>query len=126
MDNRSGDGVAWIDIELLMRLHEFNLRSLALDLLCVTTPPPSEQWPARRTFPPRFAGHHAFYLSGAEIELVRMIRQMESREHRMPAIAKRRVAGLVRVVERGIDIDPWAISGKLNRLALAGWHGGCR
>ena len=59
------------------------------------------------------------HLSGAEIQLVRMIRQMETRGHRMPVIAKRDSPALSELVECGIDIDPRAISGKLNPLALA-------
>lgn len=58
------------------------------------------------------------HMSGAEMQLVRLTRRMESRGHVMPVVVKKGSSALAEFEHQGIDVDARAIGGKANVLAI--------
>lgn len=58
------------------------------------------------------------HMSGAEMQLVRLTRQMQSRGHEFTTVIKRRCSATSEIRRLGVDARPLAIGGKLNPLAI--------
>lgn len=58
------------------------------------------------------------HMSGAEMQLVRLTRQMQARGHHFTTVIKRGCRATVEMRRLGIDAQPLAIGGKLNALAI--------
>ena len=58
------------------------------------------------------------HMSGAEMQLVRLTRQMQARGHQFSTVIKRGCPATAEMQRLGIDAKPLAIGGKLNPLAI--------
>ena len=58
------------------------------------------------------------HLSGAEMQLVRLTRQMQARGHQFSTVIKRGCKATAEMQRLGVDAKPLAIGGKLNALAI--------
>jgi glycosyltransferase involved in cell wall biosynthesis len=58
------------------------------------------------------------HMSGAEMQLVRLTRQMQARGHQLSTVIKRGCGATAEMQRLGIDAKPLAIGGKLNALAI--------
>lgn len=58
------------------------------------------------------------HMSGAEMQLVRLTKQMTARGHEITTVIKRRCSATAEMRRLGIDAKPLAINGKLNPLAI--------
>jgi len=58
------------------------------------------------------------HMSGAEMQLVRLTRQMQARGHRLTTVIKRGCPATAEMWRLGIDAKPLPIGGKLNALAI--------
>jgi glycosyltransferase involved in cell wall biosynthesis len=58
------------------------------------------------------------HMSGAEMQLVRLTRQMQARGHHFTTVIKRGCRATAEMWRLGIDAKPLAIGGKLNALAI--------
>ena len=58
------------------------------------------------------------HMSGAEMQLVRLTRQMQARGHQLTTVIKRGSSATAEMRRLGIDVNPLAIGGKLNALAI--------
>ncbi len=66
------------------------------------------------------------HMSGAEMQLVRLTRRMEARGHAMPVVVKHGSPAIAEFERLGVAVDPRAITGKVNPLALASLVRACR
>jgi glycosyltransferase involved in cell wall biosynthesis len=58
------------------------------------------------------------HLSGAEMQLVRLTRQMQARGHQFSTVIKRGCPATPEMRRLGLEVEPLAIGGKLNLLAI--------
>jgi glycosyltransferase involved in cell wall biosynthesis len=58
------------------------------------------------------------HMSGAEMQLVRLTRQMQARGHQLSTVIKRGCKATPEMQRLGVDAKPLAIGGKLNALAI--------
>jgi glycosyltransferase involved in cell wall biosynthesis len=58
------------------------------------------------------------HMSGAEMQLVRLTRQMQARGHQLTTVIKRGSSATAEMRRLGIEVNPLAIGGKLNVLAI--------
>lgn len=58
------------------------------------------------------------HMSGAEMQLVRLTRQMTARGHYMPVLIKRRSAAIAEMEHRGMTPEVLPIGGKMNAFAV--------
>lgn len=59
------------------------------------------------------------HMSGAEMQLVRLTRQMRARGHEMPVLVKYDSPAIEHMLEKGLSVDRARIGGKINFLAIS-------
>jgi glycosyltransferase involved in cell wall biosynthesis len=58
------------------------------------------------------------HMSGAEMQLVRLTKQMRARGHELSTVIKRGCSATSEMRRLGVDVEPLSIGGKLNPLAI--------
>ncbi len=80
--------------------------------------PPMEQLPPVRTIRRVMQVITPSHMSGAEMQLVRLTRQMQARGHQLSTVIKRGSPATAEMRRLGLDAKSLAIGGKLNALAI--------